>query len=71
MQQDRVDAGKKPLEGDKKNRDDMQDNRTVGETGDRKTILYKQPAAGCGVVCKDSEGVLVSGNNVLAFGCDI
>ena len=29
MQQDRVDAGKKPLEGDKKHRDDMQDNETV------------------------------------------
>ena len=71
MQQDRVDAGKKPLEGDKKHRDDMQYNGTVRETGNRKTILYKQPAAGCGVVCKDSEGALVSGNNALAFGCDI
>ena len=65
-----MDAGKKPLEGDEEHWDDMQDNRGGRGTGNRKKILYQQPAVRCGAVCQDSEGTLVGGDHALAFGCN-
>lgn len=66
-----MDGRKRPVEGAEKHRNGKKNYQRWGKDGNRKQILYQQPAAGHRAFFKGSTAALVGRGHALALGCNV